>query len=517
MASTSRIPLGGSASNPGIDSIMSHPRSISADVLSAPSTDQIISRLTQQNSRIREAWEAERKYMEANRERVEEVYKEERFIMEEERAGWENEKSLFLEEIQLLRNRIGSLEDEKIALVGTVQRFELERAGKVAGVVVPMAGLRGGGGDGSSDTSYSSPSLTRESHRGPLTNGTHTDPFSLLQSGSDSFSPVHLRSQYLNKGILSISPTQQPESSPFIPLDPNIPPLAGSSVDFLLPSPKDEIPIPIVDVQEIHPELEGIPIKSTAVKKSTFTDSDPSPASNSKTSSRNPSPPGDVPKPVRASSKAQTLHLLTATETDRLIMHAGHTPSHSLSHFPTAAATEAATEVATVAGDSGDSTPTRHTGETAINTAQNYSATDPGLSNMSDLSMLDDDHPEAMLDPSEDVGLKGPLMVRNIPAQDEIFFKKLSEKLEDVSRGEDAVPTCLKAIDSVPTVDSSLLPKPREEPGTADDEADKASVSTSHTDRESSDLEESKGKDVDMDIPLKFKKSSNFGAPFGAM
>jgi fibrillarin-like rRNA methylase len=63
-------------------------------------------RLLQQNARIREAWEAERKYLEANRERAEEVYKEERALMEEERAEWEAEKATLLAEIRRLQQLV---------------------------------------------------------------------------------------------------------------------------------------------------------------------------------------------------------------------------------------------------------------------------------------------------------------------------------------------------------------------------------------------------------------------------
>src|SRR5262245_5527706 len=53
------------------------PRSISADAASTSSA-ATIRRLAAQNGLIREAWEAERRYLEANRSRAEEVYKEER-------------------------------------------------------------------------------------------------------------------------------------------------------------------------------------------------------------------------------------------------------------------------------------------------------------------------------------------------------------------------------------------------------------------------------------------------------
>ncbi|KAL0937911.1 uncharacterized protein CTRU02_207642 [Colletotrichum truncatum] len=485
-----------------------HPRSVSADAASAPASAQIIRRLAQQNARIREAWEAERKYMEANRERVEEVYKEERALMEEERVGWDAEKSDLLDQIRQLREQVAAIEGDKIRLQGALQRYELEKAGKVAGVTValPGTGNRGGGADGSTELSFPGFSSHLNDARFGLSSGTgKRRPAN--GSASASVSPSQIRSQFISPGSSRISPSKQPESSPFIPLNPNMQPTTNDAVDFL-GSPKDESPVPIVDIQIINPQLEGVPLRAPAIQKSTFTDSGNTP-DNSKNSSRNPSPPGESGKSRRSPTKEHTIQVLAAPEPARLTMHAGHTPSHSLSHMGTAPGTE----VPTAADGTGGSTPTLAPTDMSSNPATLCDVRTRG-----DSSDVNDDtfgdgfeEPEPTMEATDDVALKGPLMVRNIPAHDEIFFQRLSEKLEDVSRGEDAVPTCLKES----TDDLLAGPSEQKENSLAPKtDADATSDIGSAADKEEP---ESQPKVEEADIPLKLKQSTNFGAPLGSM
>ncbi|KAF6844275.1 hypothetical protein CMUS01_01244 [Colletotrichum musicola] len=489
---------------------MPHPRSVSADAASAPSSAQIIRRLAQQNARIREAWEAERKYMEANRERVEEVYKEERAIMEEERVEWDLEKSSLLDQIRLLKEQVAAIEGDKTRLQGALQRLELEKAGKVAGVTIalPGTGTRVGGADGSTELSFPGFSSHPHDARFGLTNGAVPGERRPTNgSASASVSPSQIRPQFISPGSSRISPSRQPESSPFIPLNPNMQPTTSDPVDFL-GSPKDESPVPIVDIQIINPQLEGVPLKAPAIQKSTFTDSGSTP-DNSKCSSRNVSPPGEPGKSRRSPTKEHTIQVLAAPEIDRLVMHAGHTPSHSLSHLGTAPGTE----VPTAADGTGGSTPTL-----APTDMSSDPATLCDVRARADSSDVKDDvfangfhDDEPTLEATDDVALKGPLMIRNIPAQDEIFFQRLSEKLDVVSRGEDAVPTCLK--DST----EDLRAGPSEHKGNnpnAKVDADATSDRGSALDDADS---ESQPKAEEIDIPLKLKKSTNFGAPLGSM
>ncbi|KAK2010114.1 hypothetical protein LZ32DRAFT_660757 [Colletotrichum eremochloae] len=485
---------------------MPHPRSVSADAASAPASAQIIRRLAQQNARIREAWEAERKYMEANRERVEEVYKEERMIMEDERLAWEAEKATLLEQISRLKDQVAVMDVDRIRLQGALQRFELEKAGKVAGftVAVPGTGTQGGGADGSTQLSFPGFSSQPNDARFGLSNGT-TERRSTNGSASASVSPTQIRSRFISPGSSRISPSRQPETSPFIPLNPNMQPTTADPVDFLA-SPKDEEPVPIVDIQIINPQLEGVPLKAPAIQKSTFTDSGPTPE-NSKCSSRNASPPGDSSKSRRSPTQEHTLEVLAAPEPDRLVMHAGHTPSHSLSVLGTAPGTE----VATATGGTGGSTPTLAPTDMSSNPATLCDVRARfDSSDLQDDAYGGPDEPQPTLEATDDVALKGPLMVRNIPAHDEIFFKRLSEKLEDVSSGADAVPTCMKTPsehefqDPAEDKENSLAPNR---------DADAASSDRGSTaDRD--DLSDSQNKDEEIDVPLKLKKTANFEFTF---
>ncbi|KAM7205705.1 hypothetical protein V8F33_001031 [Rhypophila sp. PSN 637] len=422
-----------------------HPRSVSADAASAPSHVHMIRRLVQQNARIREAWEAERKYMEANRERAEEVYKEERALMEEERMEWEAEKTDLLREIKRLHQLVMSLGLDPRQL--------------------SPAHLRGGGG-----TEYS-PESMRSSHS---------------SQGSGRQGLPHPTVGWNGDVQQSNGPADQTRFPP-----------SGDAV-----SPKEETqtntdPVPVVDIQEIHPELEGIPIKMPTLQKPTFTDA-PS-AKSSKSSSRASSPPTDANKPRLFSrgSNEQTLEVLAAPVHDRLTMHAGHTPSHSLSQLPTISAT-------TTASSSGESTPKM---------LQADGANSKGLAPIpegDDTCQLDSEHhPAPILEAQEDRELKGPLMVRNMPAHDEIFFRRLSDKLEEVQKDTmAALPAVLKdcAIsEAAEECKPEAVSRAVEESPAAQEAVPDKSEQGSPKSRSGEEL----------DIPLKFKKSFNFGAPLG--
>ncbi|KAK0612288.1 hypothetical protein B0T17DRAFT_499477 [Bombardia bombarda] len=450
---------------PSISSVSSgHPRAISADSANAPSHVHMIRRLVQQNGRIREAWEAERKYMEANRERAEEVYKEERAFMEEERDEWEAEKASLLQEIERLHQQV-------VGLGGDTRLGSDGRSANRKGAFVSGQTLRGGG--------------TWEA------------------------SPESMRSSFSSQGNTQSSQRNQPWHTAS---NPQITGEFGQLNHVLSGSSR---PVPVVDVQEIHPELEGIPIKATTIQKCTFTDT-PS-VVESKASSRASSPPAtgySRPRVSSGGSSEQTLQALAADETDRLTMHAGHTPSHSLSLLPTIASSGVNT-----ASSSGDSTPKiqQHggvdsRGVEAIqdgNSIQQESqgATEPFPSMKDAHEQASEGHPDSMFEPTEDRELKGPLMLRNMPAHDEIFFQKLSDKLEEVRKDTNAaLPAVLKDAENQEesTEQPSAVPQANGQgaSGKKDPSTEKDGGSRS-------------GDEEELDIPLKIKPSFNFGAPFG--
>jgi hypothetical protein len=265
------------------------------------------------------------------------------------------------------------------------------------------------------------------------------------------------------------------------------------------PPKEDATPVPIVDVQKIIPTSEGIPIKASAVQRTTFSDGPYSPPISQPTS-RTPSPPADpskfgVPnKPV----KQQTLQVLAADEVDRLTMHAGHTPNHSMSVLPTV--------TDTTASSSGEVTPTLQQPDFTDSSAAASSSeiTEPPTTRKDETSEDDGNYPdEALLDAGpEDRPLKGPLMVRNMPAHDEIFFQRLSDKLEEVSKGMEA---------SLPAV----LRDVADQEGSTDTKQsnDHDDVVAEKADSDRSSPRSREGEQTE--IPLKLKRSNNFGAPFG--
>ncbi|EGS22700.1 uncharacterized protein CTHT_0011730 [Thermochaetoides thermophila DSM 1495] len=341
---------------------------------SESSQAQIIRRLIQQNSRLREAWEAERKYLEANRERAEEVYKEERALMEEEREAWEAERTALLQEIQRLRQQVVSLS---------------------------------GGATQTSTPDFLKPSTTLANESGPM---------------------------------------------------------------------------PVVDVHEIDPELEGIRIKAAAVKKPTFADHVGDSDSGVSKLSDPPATTSVQPRSARTSNP-QTLEVLAAKESDRLTMHAGHTPNHSLSSVATV--TSSATATATANG--GDSTPAAQGANdmtvqrAAVSFEEASDTPEPAQStalvkNASQGSDYDpyDNEPEPLFIPDEDRPLRGAVD-------------------EEVSKDDEAaLPAVLKS-----SADSY------EQQQKLSDGVDKDNGGTESA-------EES-------EVPLKFKNCLNFGAPFGAI
>ncbi len=462
-----------------------HPRSVSADAVNAPAHAQLVQRLVQQNARIREAWEAERKYLEANRERAEEVYKEERAMMEEERTEWEVEKAAMLQEIARLQQALGW----------------------GGGTPLAMKGMR----------PHSTQAASRVSANSSLSSQGSSQP------GTQSAGPI------LRKGGFPMPVTGPRIVDLASPRSPNGP--SAPTSDFLRPSEGSETetgPIPIVDVQEIHPELEGIPIKATSVKKTTFTDTGSQNGSTASSPSGSPPTNSDQAKSPQE-KKAQTLQVLAAREADRLVMHAGHTPNHSLSSLVTAASSG----TATASSDGGDSTPTLPRGKPAFGRdaaieddvdvgaiSKLARVADPFLAVTNRRGQLLTDpivhpghpgHPEPVFEPTEDRPLKGPLMVRNMPAHDEIFFQKLSDKLNEVSKDDEAsLPAVLKDVAAAEKKPDESTEQAEAQPESQPD----SQQPTAGSDGPGSDGSKS-GEEEDLDVPLKFKKRMNFGAPFG--
>lgn len=492
---------------------------------------QKIALLEKQNSLIRQAWESERRYLEANRSRAEEVYQEERAIMDMERTEWEAERVALMDEIVRLKDQAKALRSG--SRFGHVESIPEE------GGLTPC--LRGGGSNGLCSPGGASTSLSplqgAPQHRAPRAVTTQTAAF----QSQASFSHVDPRASAILTGTTRISPPRQPESSPFIPVTQQQQHQASSSTaassEQQQPTPatmtsasqsEDEQPAPIIDVQDIHPELEGIPLKKTAVHKATFTDggnSHEGSKAGSKPTSTKTSPTLDTAAPddqqqtdanQRKVPEKDPLKVLAAPEPVRLRMNAGHTPNHSLSVLPSGASTE----VQTTASSSGEVTPTTATGfdcdsSSSVTSKDKGKGKERAIEEPVEPAVTKEAAAELegapTMEPDEDPPLTGPLHLRNLPAKDAKFFDLLDKKLEDVSKGEteDALPKVLQndTLAGPSSADAAVA-------GSSSKAAEKAGDQKSKS-QHSSQASSPSEPESTLEIPLRIRKTSNFGAPLG--
>ncbi|KAG5927623.1 hypothetical protein E4U53_002840 [Claviceps sorghi] len=430
----------------------------------------------------------ERSNLDALRHRAERLYRDQQAVIDEMSDEWLKEKAEMSQLIHLLRERLQRLEAENAVLK----------------------------------------SMASRNPRGPDL----VSPQNNVQSGT-------LGGLYSSKA-----------PSPQGPLGPRTEPRNSASTDFLLASLSSESAgeAPIIDIQEIDPKLEGIPLKATAVQRSTF-----EPPSTAKAVAKNPSiettqlvhAENDFHQTKRkglwgawereklrndrrrsglaplttAKNQEQADHILAADESRRLTMHAGHTPNHSLSLFSTMTAAESSSAAARSQGTTPTAEPSSNRGGRPMDASGDDGGGDKvGVAQQSDdpedngpgrqMDGVVDAEMEGLLEPADDVPLKGPLMIKNIPAQDEIFWAQVNQRLDPISRGKDALPKVLQ----VPEPDTIQQPledatSPRQEDAKVPEELSAA--------LESDEEGEDDNAGVEADVPLIFRATSNFGAPFG--
>lgn len=116
----------------------------------------------------------------------------------------------------------------------------------------------------------------------------------------------------------------------------------------------------------------------------------------------------------------------------------------------------------------------------------------------------------ALLDAMDDNPLAGPLMIRNIPAQDEAFLQALNGRLGPISQGQDALPRVVQDLDMSAVPDVAERLEVQSDSGEDEDAPVKIERPIR---REDSDSDSESGPEV----TLKLRHTSNFGAPFGRM
>ncbi|XXH05762.1 hypothetical protein Hte_012198 [Hypoxylon texense] len=467
----------------------------------------LLRRREEQTRKLFENWQVERNYLEASRNRAEALFEEERKIMNDERAMWLSERLQLEQESQRFKKNAEDYQKKVEALMKEVDQMACyikgmrRKPGAARGTFDGTADaavgfIRGGGSD--------SP-------------GTSSGSSSKFRSPTDGLSPGS-RAPNLSRG------QTMPESQPFIPLDPR---MQGLSPGTRSPTTQQE-KIPSIDIQEVIPSLEGIRVKAGAVQKPTFTDGSLSPPGGPK----RPKLSVAVGQPESTRSRtipAVTQEALQAPEAHRLTMHAGHTPNHSmsLSRLHTVESTQNSTEVTNTTSSSptgSTSSSTRNSGAATPThvVAENDQSQVPLHPRQGPVTMLGADKvsrpPDAPgglgdhvvpvygdLDDQEDhdPALKGPLFLRNLPAADEPFIQQLSEKLTLV-KDNNLTPTVLK---------NDLLNQPTQpatEPA-AKPVADAALGGDGAQDAGDGEAE------AEEEIPIRFKKTSNFGAPLGEL
>jgi hypothetical protein len=238
-----------------------------------------------------------------------------------------------------------------------------------------------------------------------------------------------------------------------------------------------------IDISHLQPELEGVPIKTSAISPAFVAQvmSPNSSLSPPKPSSHVSSPPQrqDIKAPnglgrTGSQAKKSTLEVIAAPETHRLTMNAGHTPNHSIHKLDL--------------GDSGGATPTQdqhrlHNPQMAISETEQ--------------------HVDENIDP--DPELQGPLGLKNDPPKDELFLAALTNKLREVKESGLISPSEM----SVDSEDQNSMINTRAANAVVEKQGF-ASVSENFEDDDSKSAED--------EAPiLRVKASMNFGRPFGSL
>ncbi|KAJ2903357.1 hypothetical protein MKZ38_010022 [Zalerion maritima] len=271
--------------------------------------------------------------------------------------------------------------------------------------------------------------------------------------------------------------------------------------------PASSDPEETMDVSTINPELEGIRLKASAIQRPTFAitlvsppaefrdDGIPGSKESDATNDQLTSPPRntDLDWGVRKSSKAQTLHVLATAEAGRRKMHAGHTPNHSVSHFPIPVAEEVA--------------------EAALGAAQE-AAEELAHQQQEDAEEKDGDDEKAQEgiahepreaggeEDEEDKPLRGHLIAQS-DGTPSVFLDEFTKKLQDISSGaEDGVPSVLKN-----------LPIPHDRPAAVVGGRPEGICESPPHLHVLDEVEV----DTEAEVPLKLKSTTNFGLPWGQL
>ena len=443
----------------------------------------------------------------ADRERMEEVFAEERQLWDEERTLLKAENADLRAEVAELKRELESRGRGSGVRVGSRDTS----MNRIAPSMAPRQSIQ------QQAISFTSPGSNAVSVTGsvegipsrgvvPQESGRNADgsPFyaPAPRNPSRTFSSSSMPSDSLR--VDSISAPRESAirvtSKELTPSDfgPQSPPTHATHRDSSLdtiPETESGIIPESIDISHIQPELEGVPIKASAVSP-TFAAKVLSPQFSPAKLSPEVKPPGreiENLSPLSENRKGKTdLSVVMHAPIDRrLTMHAGHTPNHSISKFDF--------------GESGSATPTQetsdsHTHLTKSNTTHNHEHGHtqhihrPSVANFDGAGSEDMTTCYGPVDEEEDGdrALTGQLGLMNDKTKDDPFLAQLHEKVakiaEERNKSEGVSPSSVASNDNVERRRERLL-----------------------------EDEEGKEKDADDGPPLRLKPSSNFGRPLGSM
>ncbi|KFY94038.1 hypothetical protein V500_03450 [Pseudogymnoascus sp. VKM F-4518 (FW-2643)] len=410
--------------------------------------------------RQREQFLGEKAHMEADRARAEEV-------MAEERTLWDKERALYEE-------RIAELEAQLAAFTGPSQKSP------ASATISPPVDAAQKAPVQQSPGVASDPTTSRYSNLGSPLSRTVTQESGRNPDGSPFYAPAP---RHPSRTFESTSTIDQRVDDMFTPRETPLRVTSKelSESDFQKSpdsgeqfSPREDTVIgDSIDISLIQPELEGVPIKSSAVAP-TFAARIRSPSGTTMSPAKFSPDIAPPPRPSQTYDRhsptlgpRKTREIIKQPEGRRLTMHAGHTPNHSVIHFDL--------------GDSGVTTP-------------KSSARGPE----SIPTVIEQDE-----SPIEDPELSGPLGLTNDAPEDKQFLAALTSKLEEVAESERT-----EGLDEQELSDGQVLQNALRAIGRVngsrrdDDEEGEGLVAIASTD----------------DIPmLKLKQTPNFGRPLGSL
>ncbi|KAF4627196.1 hypothetical protein G7Y89_g10960 [Cudoniella acicularis] len=414
--------------------------------------------------KLRGQYEGEKAHMLADRARAEEV-------MNEERSLWDQEREILKAQIKMLEEASGEKAEMGIIDPHAMGYRQMFMAAHPGSVISP--GLN----------PVSTGSIDGHSRTVPQESGRNADGTPFYAPAPRNPSRTFSSSETSEMRVDSIS---APRESAIRVTSKEL-----TSSDFGLQSPNSnqdletipETPKETIDISHIQPELEGVPIKATAVEPSFAAkvlspDYSPSKLSpNSKPfaprpSSRSPPNRSNGSSSEKAKEREKkTLEVVCEPENRRLTMHAGHTPNHSMSKFEFLGGAERG-------GDESENATPRQ----AHHPQNLHHPSVAPVYGQDGTDESEEEHDQG------DRALTGLLGLTNEAATDDVFLAQLHEKLEEARKSEGASPSS---------------------------ESTSSISSTERRNRPRHKLEEDDEKD---DGPLlRLKPSFNFGRPMGSM